>query len=425
MPVFFTRRTYVEINGLASQTFAPGDPITGIVDYQTRTEDIITLTTVDFRGTCRVKVKPAEGRAQNESVELFHHKETLWAGEQIVPPGKSIRWPFTFAFPFFTGPDRSGKYPEEGKSKFIDTPHHLPPSISKQDVSEPIEITYTLFAVVLRSYKDPHNAHFWSEGIHRIIENLRLRPVIVPSSIRIPDPGPIEEMLSMPSNDNRRPSLTQRRWSVASTATSQSPTPFKAVVELPSLIILGNEVSIPYKIQQERANTDLEAHATHSCSLKTAKLTLRAHTHFRHIEGQGIRVFTETKTKVLGTIQVPPKTQAPEQTLTFKTDVVKDFPPNFKSYSISRSYSLQLHMTFICKGQKSTLEATFDRPEIRVICEDTNPARLEPPLEYSRVAGMMRSEDDDELPSYGERHERSRPMLQPAPVPLVETLESG
>ena len=421
MPIFFTRRTCIEINGLATQTFAPGDPVTGIVDYQTRTDDIITLTTVDFRGTCRVKVKPAEGRAQNESVELFHHKETLFSGEQMVPPGKSIRWPFTFAFPFFTGPDRSGKYPEEGRSKFIDTPHHLPPSFGRQDVSEPIEITYTLFAVVLRSYKDPQNAYFWSEGIHKIIDDLRLRPVLIPASIHIPDLGPMEEMLGMSSGDIRRPSLTQRRWSLASNAIVQSSVPLKAIVDVPNLIILGNDIIISYKIQQERSNTDLEAHTTNSCSLKTAKLSLRAHTHWRHIEGQGIRVFTDTKTKVLGTIQGPPKTQTPEQALTFKTDIVREYPPNFKSYSISRSYSLQLHMTFTCKGQKSALEVTFERPEIRVIREDTNPARLEPPVEYARVANTMRLEEDDELPSYGERHERSRPMLQPTQAPLVES----
>ena len=332
-----------------------------------------------------------------------------------------MRWPFTFAFPFFTGPDRSGKYPEEGRSKFIDTPHHLPPSIGRQDVSEPIEITYTLFAVVLRSYKDPQNAYFWSEGIHRIIEDLRLRPVVVPTSIRAHDPGPMEGMLSMPSGDIRRPSLTQRRWSVASPATTQNSMPFKAVVEIPTLIILGNDISVSYRIQRERSNTDLEAHTTCYCSLKTAKLSLRAHTHWRHIEGQGIRVFTDTKTKALGTIQGPPKTQTPEQALTFKTDIVKDFPPNFKSYSISRSYSLQLHMTFACMGQKSTLEATFERPEIRVIREDTNPARLEPPVEYARVASTMRLEEDDELPSYGERLERSRPMLQPTQPLLVES----
>ena len=421
MPVFFTRRTNVEINGLATQAFAPGDPITGTVDYLTRAEDIITLTTVDFRGTSRVKVKAADGTIRKESVELFHHKETLFSGEQVVPPRQSIRWPFTFAFPFFTGPDKSGAYPEEGSSKFIDTPHQLPPSVSQQDAGEPVEITYTLFAVVLRSYRAPQSAYFWSEGIHKVIEDLQVRPVVVPDSVRVSDPGPMEEMLTLMSADTRRPSLTQRRWSVATNTVTQTHMPFKAIVDAPNLIVLGKDITISYQVQSERANTDLDAPSVCPCSLKTAKVSLRAHTHWRATEGQGSRVFTDTKTKVLGTVQGPSKSQAAEQNLMFKTDAVKDFPPSFKSYSISRSYSLHVHMTFTCKGQKGTLEATFERPEIRVVREDTNPARLERTAPYTRVIETIRLEEDDELPSYGERLERSRPMLQPTRAPLVES----
>ena len=421
MPVFFTRRTNIEINGLANQIYAPGDPITGTVDYLTRTEDIITLTTVDLRGTCRVKLKAADGTTRKEVVELFHHKETLFSGERIVSPRQSIRWPFTFAFPLLTGPDKSGAYPEEGSAKFFDTPHQLPPSVTQQDVGEPIKIRYTLFAVVLRSYRDSQTANTWSEGIHNIIEDIRVRPVVIPDSIRVSDPGPMEEMLTLASADTRRPSLTQRRWSVAMNTSTQPQMPFKAIVEAPHLIVLGKDISVSYKIRPERANTDLDAIPASPCSLKTAKVLLRAHTHWRATEGTGSRVFTNTKTKVLGTVQGSSNTQAAEQTLVFKTDTVKDLPPDFKSYSISRSYSLQIHMIFTCKGQKGAPEATFERPEIRVVREDPDPARLERAAPYTRTVSTFRLDDDEELPSYGERHERSRPMLQPSQAPLVET----
>lgn len=135
---------------------------------------------------------------------------------------------------------------------------------------------------------------------------------------------------------------------------------FTVSLSLPSVIVLGNPVPFSYAIQ-------LANNRSAPLILRRAKLELIARTHQCYK-----RLPTEHETKLveLSTINHTKKRNDQVPGLSHSRDLatahIAHWPPTFKSYCISRSYSLKAKFDISCSNLKNNFDLEVEIPEIRV-----------------------------------------------------------
>ena len=404
----FTRRVRIRLDGGPHQTIRPGEILKGTVEYKSPADDRLSSLTVDFRGVSKVSDGISHRRnlsrpGREDQVELFHIRETLFQGMRTLERHKSHTWPFDFIFPANTGPNRTGLYTVTNDDRFDEQPHQMPPSLGP-DQAEHGRITYHMYAVAERGHRSyGGDVAFWEEPVVHSIENIKCMPDVLPEMIQ-PTPAPSLEQTLRISPPPRR-SLAQRVQHVVAGFGPQAAYTFKIVVNPPSMIILGNPIPISFLVRSVGEPSSDLSDPIPACIYKTTSVALLSKTYKRCTKVPYNKPWVEAKLKKLVTDHaiggLPLDTSV--QSRRFPSDVVKDWPPSFKSYSISRSYDLQIDITVRFDGQKQDVVARFEVPDITVIRPASEESRLArritdeapPPMPVSRP-----EEDEEELPPY-------------------------
>ena len=388
----FKRKLRISLYGGNEQTFYPGAQVAGKVELKSPSDDKISSLTVDLRGV--TKILPRKGsQTREEHIELFHITEVLVSQPMFIEPRKPYSWNFTFALPFETGRDLSGKYKDGENSKFEEKPHSLPPSLLS-DQSEEVRIEYQMYAVAKRPFRGVAMARDLQQvPIVHNIESLRYTP----------------EVLSAESDVTREHSHTfqvyppkKRKLSLknpASVASAQQhPVRFMITASVPPMISLGEDVSVRYSLRHYTNLGMVEGpEKLQYYAHKSMSLSLRVNTHRRTALDPHIPSLTETKSKKL--VIRPTAGGSPQDSAKFSTKEITDWPPSFKSYSIARTYDLLLEIT-VTDG-KQDFEAKFETPVtiVKRVATGTLAARMAsdvpPALPHMGPRG-----EDEELPPY-------------------------
>jgi len=412
----FKRRVRIRLDGGPEQTIRPGQILRGTVEYKSPVEDRLSSLTIDFRGVTKVSdgLNPRRNlprHSREDQVELFHIRETIFQGIRTLEHHKSHTWPFDFIFPATTGPDRTRLYTVADDDRFDEKPHQMPPSIGS-DQAEHARINYHMYAVAERGHR-AYGGHvaFREEPVVHNIENLKYMPDVLPEMVQ-PTPAPSLEQIFGVFPPSRR-SLAQMVQHAVASSGPQATYAFKVVVNPPSMIILGEPIPISFVIRNVSDPSPDLSYPVPACIYKTTSVSLTSKTYKRCTKVPYEKPWVETKLKKLVTDHavggLPLDTSV--QARKFPSDVVKDWPPSFKSYSISRSYDLQVDITVRFEGQKQDVVAHFEVPDITVIRPASEESRLArritneapPPMPVSPPRDV-----DEELPPY-EAAIRGRP----------------
>ena len=404
----FQRRVRIKLDGGPNQTIGPGQILRGTVEYKSPADDRLSSLTIDFRGVSKVSdgIDPRRNLprpSREDQVELFHIRETLFQGNRTLEHHKSHTWPFDFIFPATTGPDRTNLYQVADDDNFDERPHQMPPSIGP-DQAEHARISYHMYAVAERGHR-AYGGHVASreEPVVHNIENLRYMPDVLPEMIH-PTPAPSLEQTFRIFPPSRR-SLVQKVHHALAGSGPQAAYTFKVVLNPPSMIILGKPIPISFLVRDVSDPSPDSLCPSPACIYKTASLGLTSKTYKRCTKIPYDTPWVDMKLKKLitdhavGGLPLDTSVQARK----FPSDVVKDWPPSFKSYSISRSYDLQIDITVRFEGQKHDVVAHFEIADITVIrpaSEESLLARTiineaPPPMPVSPPR-----DDDEELPPY-------------------------
>ena len=390
MGSIFARKLRIKLYGGNDQTFYPGAQVAGLVEYKSPSDDKISSLTIDLRGV--TKILPRKGsQIREEHIELFHITEILLSQPMLIELRKPYTWSFTFTLPFQTGRDLSGKYTDRANPLFEEQPHSLPPSLGS-DQSEDVRIEYQMYAVAKRPFRGVATVQDLQQTpvVHNI-ESLRYTPEV--SSFE-PEAAQLQRQVLQIS-----PSRT-RKFSLKGSGVKGQPLPGLTIAAfIPSMVALGKDISIRYVVENDtNSDNTEECRRLQRYSPKLISLSLRASTYRRTASTSYTSLLAENKVQKLGIN--PADVNSPvESSTTFSTKAVNEWPPSFKSYSISRAYVLLLDIA-ITDG-KQDFEAEFEMPvtAIKFVATEILAARIAsavpPALPYRGPR-----DEDEELPPY-------------------------
>lgn len=407
-PSMFKRRVRIRLDGGPDQTVRPGQILRGTVEYKSPAEDRLSSLTIDFRGVSKVHdgINPKRNLAhpgREDQVELFHIRETLFQGNRTLEHHKSYTWPFDFVFPATTGPDRTGLYILADDDRFDEKPHHMPPSIGS-DQAEHARVVYHMYAVAERGHRAyAGNVGFSEEPVVHNIENIRCMPDVLLETMQPTPASALEQTFRIFPPPQR--TLAQKVQHVVAGSGPEASHTFKIVVNPPSMIILGKPIPVSFLVRNISGSSPDLSRSIPVCTYKTTLVALMSKTYKRCTKVSYDKPWVETKLKRLVTDHavggLPLDTSV--QARKFPSDVVKDWPPSFKSYSISRSYDLQIDITVRFEGQKQDIVAHFEVLDITVIRPASEASRLDRRVTNEAPPPMPPSpprDDDEELPPY-------------------------
>ena len=391
----------IKLDGGNDQVFFPGAPVHGTLVYKASGNDRLMSLNLDLRGV--IKVSPTkkgssaaanEGKTETEHIELFHIFEKILP-EPIWTERKTLTWDFTIVIPKLTGQDRSeGVYTDSGNPLFEETPHPLPPSLGRDQSSE-VQIVYHMYAVAKRSFRG-----------YGAAEELQEAPVVdkIHNLLCFPDPplpvnGAIETVekefeLASTAPKSRRFSL---KPSNTNSSFEQGGGPSTVVTaKLPTQIFLGESIPISLYLRSE----DGQGNGTSLRVLyKQMTASLRALTHRRTAKIAYDPNLTETRSKKLGvdSNKDRPELGSEAMSITFPTNVVQDWPPTFRSYSVSRIYELVVEAVVLRGKEEFKPQFVIEIEVMRKLGEEDRIRRMSvappslPPLSPRQ---------DEELPGY-------------------------
>ncbi|MCJ1333000.1 hypothetical protein MMC10_009694 [Thelotrema lepadinum] len=397
----------IKLDGGNDQAFFPGAPIHGTLTYKASADDRLTSVNLDLRGV--IKISPTktgrsaaanEGKTQTEHVELFHMFEKILP-EPIWTERKAWNWNFTMVIPEFTGQDRSSMvYADTGNPLFEETPHHLPPNMGRDQSSE-VQILYHMYAVAKRSFRG-----------YGAAEELQEAPVVdnIHSLICFPDP-PLPSSSPMTSTEKEWELIPTapkpRRFSLKPSSTSNSleqgaaggpPTVVSAII--PTQLFLGEPINVTLQLS---SRSDEEDRPSIPVLYKQMAASLRALTHRRTTKVPHNSQLTETNTKKLGSDmnKATPALSSEPVSISFWTAAVKDWPPTFKTYCVSRIYELIVEVV-VFKG-KEEFKTQFE-VEVEVMRKLSEEDRVRRTSVAPPSLPVLGPRGDEELPGYMPRN---------------------
>ena len=401
-----SRKISISFDGGPARTYCPGQIISGTVDYKTRAEDVLNNITITLRGVCKVKNKQGS-KLGKEYVELFHHQEVLLGVPKKLLPGTLHSWPFVFEFPQKTGPDRSGLYIENGRYLFDEKPHVLPPSIGPDQADAHTRIEYRIYVVAIRDGAFPGHGVLKGEPITQDL-TIRCMPDILPEVFPPSQPRALESKVSYYQNEKR--SISQKISGAKAGLGLPKLVSFVIVALIPDVVVLGQPIPISFYLSCSPLTSPYSAGCLPSseatCYHKSTKLAIIAHTSRRFTDVPHSSSLTESRIEVLGVetgngevLKLDNQNPTPRH---FGTSKVRDWPPSFKSYSISRSYTLQFVIKVVCGGHREPFEAVLEVKDVQVIRPASHESRLGCVTSHELPSPLVPAEQptDEEPPPY-------------------------
>ncbi|MCJ1371393.1 hypothetical protein MMC20_002608 [Loxospora ochrophaea] len=418
MTVF--RKIRIELDNSSNHIFQPGEYVSGNVVYSSPTEDRLTNITITFRGVCKVKMPNPDYEAplirkigvtdkiRKEHVELFHHQEVLLQQPTRFEKNLVHKWPFDFTFPYQTAPDKTGQYVSVQPNLFDESPHSLPPSIGPKQADEHTRIVYEMYCIAFRSSLDRRGGVYMcgeQTEPHSDSIELQLLPSILPSSIPPPVAKPYEMAFKVFPQQRKSSVLTLQSRRPSASLISETPITTTISVNVPQTIVLGKDLELSYTVSSNDSASPTSSTST-AYTHKSTSCTLIATTHRRctkiPIDTPSLIETTSHTLRPESSKSHPLNPPASSYLRVFSTSPLKDFPPSFKSYSISRIFGLRIIVKVACAGQRQDFEASFDIPEVTVLRLGEGNTDGGPHGRLAELPPLLPppGPEDEELPAY-------------------------
>ena len=360
---FLTRQVTIKLAGVPKNSapiIYPGSIIYGSVEYKSPGEDRVRSITIDFRGFSKVKRPVKVGQLTHESTELFHEHQSLYVGEQFTfqdAPRGAIEIPFSFMVPTMTTTDCTGKYGRQSDEHFVETPHLLPPTVAVEKGDA--QVVYHMYAIVRR-----YTHGTMSEGvkdaisIHDIDTFKLFAGVYEQSAV---EEQLVERPLSFSRPHSGRLFSFGRRSSVQSVHVDSNN--YRIEVATMPVIIAGRPCQISTTIRKSSNSAEGPGRIF---ELSSIVLVARTSSRTRD-QSVGKASVEESVSKQLmsqGQFELPLDRAV---THNISSQSLSDWPPSFKSYSISRAYTLRIQISSTTELSSNKETADIQVP-VTLVC---------------------------------------------------------
>jgi len=366
----------------------PGTILYGEIEYKPPSQERLSALTVSFVGKMRVKVKDPSRESGGKKMvkdvtQLFQMSNALHSRDQLplkVMPRVNT-FPFHFVVPYVSELDRSGTYHPDPEGLFEDKPHRVPPTLEakyKGDAS----VEYSVYVVARQAgtgitdnmagacecrandnssgIEVPRGKELDALGCVVELDEIRAREIVRQDGDVV-----VEQRIALPGASHapavkgkglfkRSNAAGLRQSSVvgmnAITGGDGDGCGSRCVLTIAGAktLVAGKPFALRYGMTQLEGNNDLRL------SIKSIEVVVRTH---RRVK-QCVETFTETSYTSCarslhgnGTLAVDPAAPTNHK---FATDVLKEYVPSFKSYTVSRAYALRVTV------QAQTMNASED-----------------------------------------------------------------
>ena len=387
--IMFTRRVRLSLqvphDNDKAPIFHPGAIIPGHVSFKTPASDRVSSVTVDFRGMCQVN---------HDKIELFH-RQCIIKDESSkyldIKARRTYDFPFQLTAPELTEIHFTDEYPTSSPELFVDSQHPLAPSFGA-DQSRHAKIVYEMYAAV--THVSSTAGYRFDLPTTHAISNLKCLHTTLPRHNAIqPDPSGWFKQLMIES------SPLQNSKTLLDVDVEPLPI-FQAVINVPSVVVLGEEISLLSILCPKNHQADCQIYAA-ELNLSVS-VSLQAETYSRRKNLAGCPPITEIKALPLKT-NLPCEsitTVGSPQSISCYTIAAVSWPPSYKSYLVSRSYNLLVDISVNKQGSKAEHTTHFMVPISVSRTQAFHSNRAPGYDEQPTLDGGQASANDEELPAY-------------------------
>lgn len=394
----FPRRLRIKLQGNLNDNepavVRQGDLIHGDVTFASPTFDRLNSVAVHFRGYSQVDARSNVLTTHREELTFFHRHyliRTDGSGLLNVKARQPRTFPFEFIVPETTDQSDASIDSTDDDRVFEEGKHDLPPSLTSD--SKNAKIVYQMYAIVthVNQASGVGSQTYTPSTISNVLTLNYTRMALPYTPEHHTDTsGSFQRMSELNYTPGQTLDNEQHKMMGKS---SSGPSPdFKVALKFPSTCLFGRAIPIVVTISTEKTRT--EQNLDHFGRDVSVVVAIQAETHSRCAGPHSRPSHLETKTQTLTTDRksITLVTGSPYP-IACSSDIISSWPPSFKSYFVSRTYSLVVDISMTFDASKGKYKAHFEAP-ISAVYLPSNPSWYQP----SVIRGQ--SHQSEQLPSY-------------------------
>ncbi|MCJ1371092.1 hypothetical protein MMC20_002307 [Loxospora ochrophaea] len=396
----FARRLRIKLEGSPNDNetavLRQGALVHGEVAFTSPTFDRLSSVTVHFRGFSRVNVRSKVLTNHQEESTFFHRHYV------IKPKGSGLlslqaRQPRTFSFKFMvpemTDLSDAGIYPVDDDRVFEEEKHILPPSLSSKD-SKNVKIIYQMYALVthINQASGVGGQTYDPFTISNLLDLDYTQNALPYTLDNLPEHSAYFQRMSE-LHYTLGQTLDNEHHKIMEKSSSEPLPTFEVALKLPSTCVLGRAIPIVATISTKDHGTGRSLDYS-GCDVSVL-VAIQAETHSRCAGPHNRPSYMELKTQALPTDRMPMTVVTGSQyPIACSSDIISSWLPSFKSYFVSRTYSLVIDISMSLDRCKGKFKLHFKTPISAVHLS------LSPGPQYQPSVIRDQYQHSEQLPSY-------------------------